>query len=52
MQMELVLRMLMRRPATLVFAGAEGSFVGFFYDFSFIRRKLKAFKGTSDSHTG
>lgn len=52
MQMERAPRMLMRRPATLVFAGAEGSFVGFFYDFSFIRRKLKAFKGTSDSHTG
>lgn len=30
MQMERALCMLMRRPATLVFAASEGSFVGFF----------------------
>lgn len=39
-------------PLTLVFAAGDGSFVGFFYDFSFIRRKRKALKGTGGSDTG
>lgn len=37
---------------TLVFATGDGSFVGFFYGFSFIRRKRKALKGTDGSDRG
>lgn len=52
MQMEWALCILIHCLTTLIFAGGEGSFVVFFYDFSFIRRKLKAFKKTNDSDTG
>lgn len=52
MQMEQEPCILMPCLTALIFTGGEGSFVGFFYDFSFIRRKLKAFKEMNDSDTG
>lgn len=52
MQMERAPCILISCLSTLILTGSEGSFVGFFYDFSFIRMKLKAFKETNDSDTG
>lgn len=52
MQMERAPRILIRRLTAFIFAGGEGAFVGFFYDFSFIKRKRKVFKEMNDSDTG
>lgn len=56
MQMERAPCILIHCLTALIFTGGEGFFVGLFfwlfYDFSFIRRELKAFKETKDSDTG